>query len=330
WHNKPISQANSNTCWSFSTTSFFESEVYRLYGKEVKLSPMWTAYWEFVEKARGFVQNRGEWSFTDGSESNAVTRIWEKYGVVPADAYTGMLPEQKYIDTSDLFDEMDEYLQYVKTNNLWNEEAVISTIKSMLDHWIGTPPESFIVDGTNYTPKEYLNDYLKINLDDYIEVMSIMQQPYWEQVEFEVPDNWWHNKDYYNVPLDVFMELVKKGIKEGYTICIGGDVSEAGKSPKNDVFVVPTFDIPSELIDENARQFRFSNETTTDDHGVHMVGYLEKNDKDWYLIKDSGSSSRNGNHEGYYFFHEDYVKLKMLGFSIHKDVMGEYLNKFSK
>lgn len=330
WHNDPIPQANSNTCWSFSTTSYFESEVYRLTGKKVKLSPMWTVYWEFVEKAKGFVKHRGEWEFTDGSESNAVTRIWDKYGVVPADAYTGMLPGQEYIDTSDLFDEMYDYLQFVKEHNMWDPDNVLTTIKSMLDHWIGTPPETFSVDNKVYTPQEYLKDYLQINTDDYIEVMSLMEKPYWEQTEFEVEDNWWHSDEYYNVPLDVFMDIIKEGIRDGYTIGIGGDVSEAGKCAEKDVYVVPSFDIPSEYIDENARQFRFSNHTTTDDHGIHLVGYEVKDGKDWYLIKDSGSGSRNGNFSGYYFFSEDFVKLKMLGFTIHKDAMGDYLDKFIK
>jgi len=36
------------------------------------------------------------------------------------------------------------------------------------------------------------------------------------------------------------------------------------------------FDIPSAYINDDARQFRYSNETTTDDHGLHLVGYLEK------------------------------------------------------
>ena len=29
WHNEPISQGNSGMCWCFSTTSFYESEIYR-------------------------------------------------------------------------------------------------------------------------------------------------------------------------------------------------------------------------------------------------------------------------------------------------------------
>ncbi|MDX1700477.1 MAG: C1 family peptidase, partial [Melioribacteraceae bacterium] len=206
WHNDPVSQANTSTCWSFSTTSFYESEIYRLFNKKVKLSEMWTAYWEFVEKARGFVQSRGKWRFTAGSESNAVKRIWEKYGVVPSEVYTGLLPDQKYLNTSDMFREMTDYLNYVKSNKLWNEDVVIGTIKSIMDHWIGNPPKNFEFEGKIITPQEYLSRYLKLNLDDYVDVLSLMQEPYFEFVEYKVPDNWWHNKDYFNIPLNDFMK----------------------------------------------------------------------------------------------------------------------------
>ena len=30
WHNAPLSQGNTSSCWCFSTTSFLESEVYRI------------------------------------------------------------------------------------------------------------------------------------------------------------------------------------------------------------------------------------------------------------------------------------------------------------
>ena len=40
------------------------------------------------------------------------------------------------------------------------------------------------------------------------------------------------------------------------------------------------------------RAFRFTNKTTTDDHGIHCIGYYEPEGKDWFLIKDSGSGVR--------------------------------------
>lgn len=328
WFNDPISQGNTGTCWCFSTTSFFESEVYRLHNKKVKLSEMYTVYWEYVEKAKRFIKERGNSAFEEGSEANAVTRIWKSYGVVPEDVYTGMLPEQKFHNHRKMFGEMKSFLNNLKNENAWNETEAIETIKSIMNHYMGEPPAKFLVEGKEYSPKEYLDNYLMLKLDDYVDILSYMQKPYYQQVEYEVPDNWWHSKDYYNVPLDAFMYSLKNAVRNGYTVALGGDVSEPGYDAWHKVGIVPSFDIPSEYIDENARQMRFTNKSTTDDHGIHLVGFMEKNGKDWYLIKDSGSGSRNTGDKGFYFYHEDYVKLKMMDFMVHKDAVKMILQKF--
>ncbi len=332
WANPVISQGNAGTCWAFSTISFMESEVKRITNKEVKLSEIYTVYCEYIEKARGYVASRGESAFSEGSEGNAVSRMFNKYGAMPQSAYSGLLLNRKYHTHAAMYDEMYNYLKSIKATNAWNEEIVVATIKDIMNHYIGMPPSDFMVDGKKYTPKSYLKNYLQINPNDYVEILSYKQEPYWEQVEYKVPDNWWHSKEYYNVPLDVFMKIVKESIRKSYTMSIGGDVSEAGFSRETQVALVPNFDIPSNYINEDSRQFRFSNKTTTDDHGMHLVGYYEKDGTDWYLIKDSSSGSRNNDKNapefGYYFFHEDYVKLKIMGFTIHKDAVKDILKKF--
>jgi len=333
WSTPVISQGNAGSCWAYSTISFYESEVKRLTNKEVKLSEIYVVYWEYVEKAKRFVQERGNSVFDEGSEGNAVTRIIKDYGLVPYSEYSGLLNNRKFHSHADMFAEMKTYLNSVKENNAWNEETVIATIKSIMNYHIGVPPQSFVIDNKSYTPKSFASDYLKLNPDNYVEILSYKQEPYWQQVEYKVPDNWWHSKDYYNIPLDDFMAVIKKAIRNGYTMSIGGDVSESGFVRSTQCALVPTYDIPSEYIDEDARQFRFSNKTTTDDHGMHLVGYLEKDGADWYLIKDSSSGSRNNSPEaaefGYYFFSQDYVKLKMMGFTIHKDAVKKILKKFN-
>lgn len=330
WHNPTVSQGQTGTCWTFSTTSFFETEVYRIHKKEIKLSPIFTAYWEYVEKTRRYIKERGNSVFAEGSEANAVPRIWKKYGIVPLDSYTGLLPGQIFHDHSKMISEMQSYFEFVKKNNMWNEEEAVNTVKDIMNHYIGEPPKKVVVNGDEYTPKEYFEKVVNLKLDDYIDVVSYMQEPFYKQVEYKVPDNWWHSKDYYNVPVDVFMSLIKQAIKNGYTIAIGGDVSEPGYDSHVKCAMVPTFDIPSDYIDDNSRQFRFSNQTTGDDHGLHLVGYMTKNGKDWFLIKDSGAGSKNVEPKGYYFYHEDYIKLKIMDFMIHKDAVGNLLEKFSK
>jgi len=328
WHNEPVSQGLTGTCWSYCSTSFLESEVRRQTNKKLKLSEMHTVYWETVEKARRYVKERGDSHFSQGSLPNATLRIWRKYGVVPFEVYTGLKDGQQYNDHGQMWKEMNTYLKNIKATSNWNEAVVLSTIKSILNHYLGVPPTSFKVNGRKMTPHTYLQKAVKINPNDYIDILSLMKNQYYSIDEYIVPDNWWHNSDYHNVPLDDFMIALKNVLKNGFTVGIGGDVSEAGISAHNEVAMVPSFDIPSEYIEENARQFRFSNRSTTDDHGIHIVGYQDRADGMWFLIKDSGSGGHAGPHPGYYFYHEDYIKLKMMNFIVHKDAVKELMNKF--
>ncbi|MFN5324641.1 MAG: C1 family peptidase [Bacteroidota bacterium] len=329
WAGSPVSQGATNTCWSFSTTSFYESEVKRISGIDIRLSEQYTVYFETIHKAREFVRTRGASLFDEGSETNAVARMMKLYGMVPYDSYTGLKPGQMFLDHTSMFKEMKQYLEHVKNASAWDEQAVESTIKSMLNHYMGPVPTIVEFKGKKYTPKQYMTEVLRLNSDDYVDFMSLMEKPYWKKVEYDVPDNWWNSDVYHNVPLDVFMKVIDESVRKGYSLAIGGDVSETGIMGSVGVAVVPSYDIPSEFIDESARQMRFSNGSTTDDHAVHLVGWADRKDGIWYLIKDSGSGAHNNpGAKGYYFFHSDYVKLKMMSFTIHKDAVKDVLSKF--
>jgi len=234
-------------------------------------------------------------------------------------------PGQKFHDHAKLIVEVSSYLAHLKSESAWNEDEAVATVRAILNHHLGVPPDKFMVEGKEYTPQSFLRDYLRIDPDDYVDVLSYMQQPYGQQVEYEVPDNWWHSKDYYNVPLDTYMKILKNALNRGYSASLGGDISEPGKNAAKKVFMVPTFDIPAEYIDDSARQYRFGNGSTTDDHGIHLIGYREANGKGWFLIKDSGSSAFNADPKGYYFLTEDYVKLKMMDFMVHKDAIKGFI-----
>jgi len=319
----------TGTCWAFAATSFLESEVHRMTGRKVKLSEMHTVYWEYVEKARRFVAERGDSHFAEGSQHNAVTRMWRLYGAVPLEFYRGTVAADGMHDHMRLYREMNSFLEYVKDNNLWDEQFVIGVIRQILDRYLGPPPESFSYKGKEYTPRSFVEKFLKVNPDDYVGFMSTLAHPFFTLAEFEVPDNWWHDKSYHNVPLDLFIEGIRSSVKAGFTLGIGGDVSEPGKNYRQDVTFVPTFDIPPDHLDQYAREYRIENGSTGDDHGIHLVGFSEIGGQTWFLIKDSGRSARHGRFDGYYFFREDYVKLKMLTFMVHKDALPEVLKRMT-
>lgn len=328
WHNEPVSQGWTGTCWSYSATSFLESEIKRIHDKEIKLSEMYTVYWEYVEKARRFVKERGNSLFAEGSQASAVIRMIKNYGCVPESAYTGKLEGQVHHDHHIMYKEMKTYLDFVEETNFWNEQVVLQTIKEILNNYLGTPPSVISINGKRMSPMEYFEAEVKLNLDDYVNIMSLLEPGYWKQVVYDVPDNWWKDDSYYNVPLNDFMNYLIKSVEDEYTVFIGGDVSESGYYSFEDVAMIPSYDIPSDYIDEYSRQFRFSNKTTTDDHGIHLVGYKKSGDDYWFMIKDSGSGSKNGDNWGYYFYHYDYIKLKMMNYMVHKDAVKDLLEKF--
>ncbi len=328
FHFPPIRQYLTGTCWCFSTTSFLESEVYRLTGQKIKLSEMYTVYHEFLEKAQRYVKERGDSYFNEGSEGNVVMKIWEKYGVVPAEAYRGILKDDNLYDHSQMVSEMKAYLKYIKDHDFWNEDLVLESLKVIMNKYMDQTPERFFYNGKEMTPRQFLADVLKLNLDDYVVVISTLSYPFYAYGEYEVKANWWHSKDYYNVPLDQFYQIIKYAIRNDYTVRLNGDVSEPGYNGFEDAAIIPSFDIPREYIDQDAREFRFFNETTGDDHDVHLVGYTKIGDDYWFLIKDSASSAQHGKFKGYYFYREDYIKLKILTYIVHKDAVKAVINDF--
>ncbi len=291
---------------------------------------MWTPYFEMIEKCRRYIRKRGDSYVAGGGESNSITRIWKKYGVVPAEAYCGLLNKTDKHDHEPMMDEIESYLEYIKTSELWDEEHNLKHVRLIMDKYMGRPPEKFTYNGKTMTPKEFLKNETGLNLDDYYSLMSTSYFPFYTYREFMVPDNWWFSKEYINLPLEVWYGVIKKSIQSGYTLIIGGDVSEPGKLGMKDIIFIPSFDIPEKYINQDSREYRIYNESTEDDHGIHLVGFKRYKGKDWFLIKDSGRSARYGKHKGYYFFRGDFIKLKMMTYTAHKDVLKEILPKLKK
>jgi len=325
---KPVSQGLTGTCWCFSTTSFYESEAARKGKSDIHLSEIYTVYWEYVEKAKEFIHTRGSSNFDEGSETNAVQRTMAKHGAVPLESYTGLKPGQPFQDHTKMIAEMRNFLDGVKKRNAWNTEEVVATIKDIMEHYIGTPPNYVIYKGKKMSPQEYLRDVTGLVPEEYVTFMSLRSEPYWTNAEYKVDDNWWHSKDYYNVPLTDFSALIQNALRKGYSVSIGGDVSESGIDSKKGIMMIPSYDIPSSYIDENARLFRFLNGSTTDDHAMHIIGYTQRKNGIWYLVKDSGAGGHaNPDHSGYWYMHEDYIKLKMMTATVNRAAVKNVLMK---
>jgi bleomycin hydrolase len=328
FHLPPVRQDNTGTCWSFAATSLLESELRRQGKTEVKLSEMFTVYWEYVEKARRFVREKGDSFLGQGSEPNSAMERIGQYGLVRASDYSGLLDGKTSHDHGPLFREFRDYLSGLAAKNQWDEAGALAGVRAILDKHLGRPPDRITVDGRSLTPLEYLKN-LGLDPGDYVAFVSFMYLPFYTKGEFRVPDNWWHSRDFHNLPLYEFSLALLRALRRGYTATLAVDFSEPGYSGENDIAMVPTFDIPSSYIDQSSREYRFTNGSSTDDHSVHCVGYLESAKGNWFLIKDSWENAYWGKAKGYFFYQDDYVRLKCLMLLVHKDAVKEVLDKFA-
>ncbi len=327
-HLPPVRQDKSDMCWCFGTVSFLESELTRLGRPAVKLSEAYTVYWEFVEKARRFILRKGDSPVRGGSEPASALARMKQYGVVRLSDYDGLLDDKTEHDHSALFGDYRTYLESLKSSGSWDEAKGIAGVRAILDRYMGAPPDRIDIDGSSLSPLEYLGT-LGLDLDAYVSILSFTHLPFHTRGEYKVPDNWWHDEGYYNVPLDEFMAAVPAALKKGYSVVFATDNSEPGNRGDANICVVPGFDIPRAAIDQSSREFRFANGTSTDDHVVHCVGIKGGGPETWFLVKDSWRTAYLGPVKGYFFVRDDYFRLKVLMIMTHKDAVADLLAKFA-
>ena len=79
-------------------------------------------------------------------------------------------------------------------------------------------------------------------------------------------------------------------------------------------------------ITQEIRQEGYDNKTTTDDHGMHIVGlFKDQNGTKYFLVKNSWGT---GNYpEGYLYVSENYFKYKTINIYLHKDGLSKELKK---
>jgi len=345
------SQGMTGTCWSFSALSFLESELIRKGQKDVQpLSEMFIVRKAYEMKAEKYLRMDGKVNFAEGGAFHDIPLVIKKYGIVPYLAYDGLNGAKSY-NHSELFKELDNEMKLVLAK-IGAEEGISSDYKkrisAILDKYLGPEPASFAVKGQKVDAKSYANQ-LGLNMDDYVSITSFSNHEFNKPCMLEIPDNWAWGQSY-NVSLEDLVNITIEALKNGYTLAWGADVSEKGFSFKNGIAVVPENSATIEVrgkdnrnfndagadrmgnaflspvkemkITQEVRQNGYDNKTTTDDHGMHIVGlYTDQNGTRYFLVKNSWGT---GNFpKGYLYVSENYFKFKTINVYLHKDALSQ-------
>lgn len=333
-----ISQGRTGTCWSFSSTSFLESEVIRLTGKQVDLSEMYTVRNTYPKKAENYVMRQGKAQFSEGGLAHDVINSVAQYGLVPQQAYSGLLENEDHHNHAELVAVLKAMVEtYVDNPGRKLSKKWRTAVDAVLSAYIGENPRSFNFQGKSYSPESF-RDMLKIVPQDYVSITSFTHAPYYSEFILNIPDNWSYGS-FYNLPLDEFMQSIDHALEKGFTVELDCDVSERTFSSKDGVAVIPANSennilalqgvYPEMKVTQQYRQDEFENFTTTDDHLMHITGTLrDQNGTKYYKVKNSWGTdeSRNAN-GGYVYFSESYMRLKAISITVHKDAVPKETSK---
>jgi bleomycin hydrolase len=335
--NSPVkNQGSSGTCWSYSGNSFLESEMMKAGKKLVDISEIYTARCAYIERAKNYVRMHGNIGWGDGAELHDVIDIYKKYGAIPYTEYTGL----NYGTSKNKFGEMQAALEgflqgVVKNNNGKLTKNWLPAFTAALDAYLGKVPETFMYGGKSYTPQSFAKEHVGINADNYVEMSSYTYVPYFTKTLMMVPDNW-SLQSVYNIPLPDVTSIIDNSLKNGYTIAWATDVSEKYFSWKNGVAIVPEKDIEDmeadsiktmfdgpkteRVITPQVREDAFDNYTTTDDHGMHIVGLAtDQNGKEYYMVKNSWGDKND--YKGYLYVSKAYVQYKTTAILVNRNAL---------
>lgn len=332
-------QSATSTCWCFSGISMFESELLRMGKKQYDLSEMYIVRHTYEKKAQMYARMHGSSNFAGGGEYGDLIEGSREAGLVPDAAYPGL----NYGETKHNHGEMDAVLKgymdpITKRSSLTT--AWFAGINGILDAYLGKLTVPFSFEGKSYTPNNFLKE-LGLNPDDYVCITSFTHHPFYKQFVLELPDNWAAGL-FYNVPVEEMMQIIDNSITAGYTVAWASDVSDKGFSMREGVAIVPEKNWnemskdeaakafsgprPEKVITQELRQKEFDNYTTTDDHGMHIVGMAnDQAGNTFYKVKNSWGIT--GKYDGFIYVSKAFIMLRTTNIMVNKKAVPEAISK---
>ena len=305
-------QKKSGRCWLYTGLNTLRPMVQEKYSlNDFEFSQTYNFFWDQLEKANLFLEiakataflplddRKVEWLFKnpigDGGQWTTFADIVNKYGLVPASAMPDTYQSEKTATMSRLLrrklreqglemrtvtrSKMTEELKLKRKNEM------LADIYRILVLSLGEPPQHFVwqykdKDGkisevTTYTPKEFYDEIIGIDLNEYVMLMDDPAKEYNQLYEVEFDRNLVEgaNWRYINLSVDKIKAFATKSIKANEAMYFSCDVGKQLDLNKGSLDV-NNFNYNDLLgvnfgMDKKARIQTFESGST---HGMALVG----------------------------------------------------------
>ncbi len=258
-------QQKSGRCWLFTGLNVLRPYVIQNKGiKGFKFSQSYLFFYDQLEKANLFLEGiiatadkpmddrKVDWFFKnpigDGGQWTGIVDLVEKYGAVPED----VMPESYQANHTSMMSKMlarklrEDGLELRKMNADGKKEKdlrarkqqMLSEIYQILALSLGEPPAEFqwrykkedgsLSERKTYTPKSFYDEFVGVQLDDYIMFMNDPTRAYYKlyEIEYDRHRADGHNWRYINLPIDEIKKFAKASILGNEAMYFSCDVGK--------------------------------------------------------------------------------------------------------
>lgn len=215
----PRNQGQAESCWGYSMTARLENRLMQR-GDSIALSPWFITRKAYEEAALRAWREKARKVSIRGM-GHTFLSLAERHGIVPQDEY----PCRPRTRLKDMNRELTDLLkQHRKDTD--NGKRFLQEVNTVLDRYMGTPPERVQTDSLSLSPQEYYRR-LTAGMTEVKRLTSFQYTPYHQELVPDYPDNY-ERKAFLNLPLDSLCRVAEQAVKQGGTVVWEGDTSNNG------------------------------------------------------------------------------------------------------
>lgn len=351
-------QKSSGRCWLFTGLNVIRPvAAEKLKLSDIQFSQNYLFFYDQLEKSNLFLQGiiesaklpltdrKVEWFMKnpigDGGQWTGVVELINKYGIVPSE----IMPETYHSENTAFLNQILATKlreQGLKLRALINEKSsaqlvndtkneMLSEIYQILALCLGQPPLQFewrykdnsgtLSSIKKFTPQSFYNEFVGINLHDYVMFMNDPSRPYnaLYEIEYDRHNYEGGNWKYINIDIESIKKFAIESIKANKAMYFSCDVgkqldSKRGYLDINNYNYSELFALDFKM-DKKARIETYESSSS---HGMSLVAVdinASNKPSKWLLENSWGQKG----YKGYLIMTDDWFSEYMFRIVIHKD-----------